>query len=129
MNFLRFLLWLITGRPPTPRPRRIQLRRSKGWRMPENCVKVDRSTRWGNPFKAGPQMSPEAVTRLYETWIRSELNFDMEKIIGHQGAMPDERMRPTISEIRRELRGKHLGCWCPIGAPCHADVLLKISNG
>ena len=32
-------------------PTRIQLRRTKGWRMPENTVKVDRTTRWGNPFK------------------------------------------------------------------------------
>jgi Domain of unknown function (DUF4326) len=26
------------------------------------------------------------------------------------------------------LRGKHLACWCPIGSPCHADVLLKLAN-
>ena len=32
------------------KPRRIQLRRSKGWRMPKNTVKVDRSTKFGNPF-------------------------------------------------------------------------------
>ena len=30
-------------------PRRVQLSRKKGWRMPENTVKVDRSTKWGNP--------------------------------------------------------------------------------
>ena len=30
--------------------KRIQLSRKRGWRMPENTVKVDRSTRWGNPF-------------------------------------------------------------------------------
>ncbi|MCX7008873.1 MAG: DUF4326 domain-containing protein, partial [Kiritimatiellaeota bacterium] len=27
-----------------------------------------------------------------------------------------------------DLRGKHLACWCRIGTPCHADVLLKIAN-
>jgi hypothetical protein len=26
------------------------------------------------------------------------------------------------------LKGKNLACWCPIDAPCHADVLLKIAN-
>ena len=31
-------------------PKRIQLSRKKGWRMPPNTVKVDRSTKWGNPF-------------------------------------------------------------------------------
>ena len=34
-------------------PRRVQLRRSKGWRMPPNTVKVDRTTRYGNPYQAG----------------------------------------------------------------------------
>lgn len=26
------------------------------------------------------------------------------------------------------LRGKDLACWCPLDAPCHADVLLRIAN-
>ena len=29
---------------------RIRLSRQRGWRMPEGAVKVDRSTKWGNPF-------------------------------------------------------------------------------
>lgn len=33
-------------------PQRLQLRRTKGWRIPPGAVKVDRSTRWGNPFAA-----------------------------------------------------------------------------
>lgn len=35
---------------------------------------------------------------------------------------------PHISEIG-ELRGKDLACWCPLDAPCHADVLLTVANG
>ena len=35
------------------KPERIQLRRKKGWKMPENTVKVDRSTKYGNPFIVG----------------------------------------------------------------------------
>jgi hypothetical protein len=35
---------------------------------------------------------------------------------------------PTDDEIRQELRGKNLACWCPEGSPCHADVLLEIAN-
>ena len=34
----------------TNRPIRIQLRRTKGWRMPENTVRVTRPSKWGNPF-------------------------------------------------------------------------------
>lgn len=37
----------------TARPVRVQLRRLKGWRMPENTVKVCRPSKWGNPWKVG----------------------------------------------------------------------------
>lgn len=32
------------------------------------------------------------------------------------------------AEIRAELRGKDLMCFCPLDQPCHADVLLEIAN-
>lgn len=35
------------------RPIRIQRKRSKGWKMPENTVYVGRPTKYGNGFKAG----------------------------------------------------------------------------
>jgi hypothetical protein len=34
-------------------PKRIQLRRTRGWRKPDNTVVVARPTKWGNPFKVG----------------------------------------------------------------------------
>lgn len=34
-----------------------------------------------------------------------------------------------VEQIRRELAGKDLMCWCPLDMPCHADVLLEIANG
>lgn len=36
---------------------------------------------------------------------------------------------PTLERIRAELRGHDLACWCPLGQPCHADVLLELANG
>lgn len=30
--------------------------------------------------------------------------------------------------LKKELRGSNLACWCKLGAPCHADILLKIAN-
>jgi Domain of unknown function (DUF4326) len=35
----------------------------------------------------------------------------------------------TIDDVRRELKGKDLVCWCIPGAPCHGDVLLVVANG
>jgi len=30
---------------------RIQLKRTKGWRLPEGAIVVSRPSRWGNPFR------------------------------------------------------------------------------
>jgi hypothetical protein len=38
------------------------------------------------------------------------------------------RNQMTVDDIVRELAGRDLACWCPLGEPCHADVLLRIAN-
>ena len=34
-------------------PQRIQRHRRKGWRKPEGAVIVDRTSRYGNPYRVG----------------------------------------------------------------------------
>jgi hypothetical protein len=34
----------------------------------------------------------------------------------------------TVQDVRRELSGKNLVCWCALGTPCHGDVLFRIAN-
>jgi hypothetical protein len=34
----------------------------------------------------------------------------------------------TVEDVRRELAGKDLACWCPLDQPCHADVYLEVAN-
>lgn len=106
-------------------PVRVQLSRRKGWKMPENTVKVDRSTRWGNPFKAeafwdaGCKGSVEVANRncvgAFKAWMLGERHW------AHGSALPP---LPDISV----LRGKNLACWCRLDQPCHADVLLELAN-
>lgn len=38
-------------------PKRIQLRRTRGWRMPEGALKVARPSRWGNPYRVGDEIT------------------------------------------------------------------------
>jgi len=38
------------------------------------------------------------------------------------------RLRVSIDDVTRELRGRDLACYCPLDRPCHADVLLAIAN-
>lgn len=94
------------------KPRRIQLSRAKGWRMPPNTVKVDRSTKWGNPFTADDAKAVGACA--CNTCLAARF----------QGALSKEGKRM----IREELRGKNLACWCPLTRDCHAEVLLEIAN-
>lgn len=105
-------------------PVRVQLRRTKGWRMPENTVKVDRTTRWGNPYKIGGtdhenDIVEDAADAKHAFWM----------LRGEQEEAHDEgHFIQIIADIRNELRGKNLACWCPLDQPCHADVLLEIAN-
>jgi hypothetical protein len=103
-------------------PVRIELSRAKGFNLQYHSRSLNgleavsvargRGKKWGNPFKlhnhqgCAIRTHDEAV-RLFRNWIETH------------GYEPD---------IRRELRGRNLACWCAPGAPCHADVLIEIAN-
>ncbi len=98
-------------------PKRIQRKRTKGWRMPSNAVYVGRPTWYGNLLRRGHTLywhdrewhgdTPATLVEFYREWIVCQF---------------------TIDEIRRDLCGKDLVCWCPLDQPCHADVLLELAN-
>ena len=44
-------------------PKRIQLSRAKGWRLPKGVIKVDRSTRFGNPYRIGEPIDMKQARR------------------------------------------------------------------
>ena len=46
----------------------------------------------------------------------------------HALANDEPSLTFTIDDVRRELVGRDLACWCPLDQPCHADVLLRIAN-
>ncbi len=83
-------------------PKRIQRKRTKGWRMPAGAVYVGRPTKWGNPFDTASTGRISAVVR-----------FACE-------------VAPLLD--LSELRGKDLACFCRLDQECHADVLLELAN-
>ena len=87
--------------------------------MPPNTRKVDRTTRFGNPFRPGTPGIPDRRTavELFECAFRSG------ELVRDDANSP---FRPEI--IRAELRGKNLACWCSLDEPCHADMLLVVAN-
>jgi hypothetical protein len=83
----------------------VQLRRTKGWRKPDGAVVVARPSRWGNPYRVGPDRTAAEAVALYRAHVADR-----------------------VDEIRAELAGRDLCCWCPPSRPCHADVLLELAD-
>lgn len=63
------------------------------------------NSRWGNPFRIGPDGDRDQVIERYRLWLP------------HQ---------PTLLAALGGLAGKRLGCWC---APrrCHGDLLASVA--
>ena len=123
------------------KPVRIQLKRIKGWRKPDNTIVVSRPGKFGNPFTiaqaiesgyvSNQEEARRFVVRCFDDWLHDG------RVSGRnwwQGPESDKR-RAEIMRQLSTLRGKNLACWCPLvdknGAPvpCHADVLLELANG
>lgn len=120
--------------------KRIQRKRTKGYKMPPGAVYVGRPTKWGNPFRLTPDGWIECysinrnilnpwiiwsisggfslidILQLYELWV---VGMMAEKLF-----LP----KPPSNQMFETLRGHDLFCWCPLDRPCHADILLKLAN-
>ena len=106
-------------------PKRIQRKRTKGFKLPDECVYVGRPTKWGNPFTGN------LAVEKYELAI-SKFPVPHEYIYAWKKVGGDLRilmvLAGKIHEAMGELKGKDLACWCPLDKPCHADILLEIVN-
>lgn len=98
-------------------PVRLRLARKKGFDLQAvsqatnglPAVVVGRPSRWGNPWAVqGERTAAEAKTLYRAALLSGELRF-------------------SLDDVRNELAGKNLACWCKDTA-CHADVLLELAN-
>jgi hypothetical protein len=101
-------------------PKRVQMTRQRPWRADNpDAVIVARPSVWGNPFHV----------------FTSEI---VQHDDGRDWWAADGARRAAVDLFREEvapgldlasLAGRDLACWCPLDQPCHADVLLELSNG
>lgn len=132
-------------------PRRLQMKRTAGWRKPVGAVYVGRTAagagEWGNPWRVtsfAPPGEPEGWYVVRDAEERGG-EAEIERPFGWYGGPFDEReeaqaaavegfrglikARPGYADrARLALRGKDLLCWCKPGTPCHADILLELAN-
>lgn len=73
-------------------------------------LRVDRSSKWGNPFVITKYNNRDQVIRQYTSWIRK------------RPWLIDE-----LIDVLEESEYVHLGCWC-VPQRCHAHVLLELVN-
>lgn len=124
---------------PSVKPKRIQLRRTKGWRKPEGAVVVAHPSRWGNWYVITNTRS--GSNRGWWVGMAGDLNMHgPHRLRSDAAAVAVSWYREDCEEVLRAetdgqffdslatLRGHDLACWCPLDQPCHADVLLEIAN-
>jgi hypothetical protein len=132
-------------------PERIQLRRTKGFRLREispNAIVVSRPTIFGNPWTVclengywqvyylgdkrcwtplllHSRAEAQAIAvQYFRVWLKYNI------VVGHTRPQL-QRMSPQRTAIRGMLpvlAGRDLACWCPLDQPCHADVLIELAN-
>ena len=116
---------------------RIQRKRTKGWKMPENTVYVGRPTKWGNPFKLnGDCIYIDASYRrkILSRWVwygvgdRAELVrlYRLLWTVNHVDPDMQYWHEHFMSLDLTELKGKNLACFCALDSPCHADFLIEL---
>lgn len=78
-------------------------------------VYIGRPSKWGNPF------SHHSFGTLAKFVVdtREDAVAEFEKYIKGKPSL--------LRAIKRELRGKVLGCWCRPNA-CHGDILARIAD-
>ena len=85
-------------------------------RINKHDIYIGRGSKWGNPFEVGRDGNREEVIEKYRKWIIGET------------PSPSHSLPPTIDEVRTELMGQRLGCYCaPL--PCHGDILVELAEG
>lgn len=115
-------------------PQRIQRKRTKGWRMPENAIYVGRPTVYGNPFRiigGGDNWTVIDDNGVeYDDWPTKLSAAHHTVSLFYADLINWRRLdcQPGLRVAIEKLRGHDLACWCPINAPCHADVLLELAN-
>lgn len=114
------------------KPVGIQLSRRKGFNLQAYsralnglpAVNVSRPGKYGNPYRVG----------IVACGCRSAGECSHNAFNCETAAEAVERYRDLprsetrLAQIKAELAGKNLGCWCRPGDPCHRNVLLELAN-
>ena len=116
---------------------RVQRKRTKGFKLPENTKCVNRGTKWGNPIKIiEDQLYIDAGYRrtILDKWVWLWVG-DIDDVVWLYKKLWDgtkfknkdlQYWSNKFKELDlKEIEGKNLACFCSLYSPCHADVLIE----
>lgn len=114
--------------------KRIQRRRTAGWKMPAKARYIGRPSKWGNPYAIRSyQATPgDRRWRVYDrrngktqgqAYRSRRLAHRLAAILFLQYAYEQLERDPAWLE---PLRGHDLACWCSLDQPCHGDILIEL---
>jgi hypothetical protein len=75
-------------------------------RAGKRAVYIGRGSKWGNPFRMGPDGDRATVIAKYGRWLEEQHH---------------------LLRALDELRGRDLVCFC-VPRACHGDCLLRLAN-
>lgn len=105
--------------------KRVQRKRTKGFKMPENCQYVWRPTKFGNPFSV-ERFGREKAVEMFRECLRN--NTMCYVYLDELEATTAFDHMKYISENIELLRGRDLSCFCSLDQVCHTDILLEYLN-
>lgn len=100
-------------------PKRIQRKRTPGWRLPDNTVCVTRPGKFANPYRIGdlsfdvrnPEESFEITRDNCLTLFRS---------------YAEQRLQIEPTWLNPLIDKDFVACWCKAEDKCHGDLLLEL---
>lgn len=125
--------------------KRVQRKRTPGFKLPPNTRCVDRTTKFGNPFKIGEPIP--MFIQFFESEFKAVLVFgnvktsltgkmllkiplkDNEEVcaaffllLEHIKVYYPQKHKALKTELSQY---DHLACFCSMDTRCHADVLIE----
>jgi Domain of unknown function (DUF4326) len=105
---------------PSAAPVRVTRSRRPGYRMPPNTVVVSRPSKYANPHRLPDGLTGAALVVARIEAVAKYKRYALRTF--------------TLEEIRADLAGRNLACWCKQPEPgepdvCHAALLLRWANG
>ena len=118
-------------------PKRIQRKRTRGWKAPEGAVYCGRGSPYGNPVvaKVGEWLSTTGGTQIQ---INGKAIMPLTKADAKRWATEAFRIILDNHDMREALgypadvsplKGRDLMCWCAEDEPhCHLIPLMEVAN-